>query len=344
MIYFFTGSFISFFAILEQVEYKRWFSNLFSYFFTLVLILFVSLRDGSIVGTDSAQYFENYRIKFWETELGYYYLNSIFSNNDIHYNVFLFIINSICLANLYKFIRFNSSYFLLPLLIFFSDFFLYYNFSGIRQGIALSFTCLAVNYFIKGNKAKTFLSIVLGAMFHITSLVFLIIFVIPSYKMKLKNYLRFFFAVFSASFIANFMIDNIEYLSLKFQYYSEIQQNPENIQTLYIVGILKRVLPFLGLYLVRKEFFENQRNVVLFNLYFVGFIVYLSTYLVSPDFGVRFSTYFTIMDTVIIGNVIWLERNYFKKYFLLFLYLTMAFYKIYTYSILDVYDYIYFVK
>ena len=339
MAYFFIGLLMFLFTSLEQLKYNKVFSRIFLGIFTFILILFVGLRDGTSVGTDSPAYYANYLYKFWDVEYGYKFLNEFFSTNDINYNIFLIFINTISLFNISKFIKYNSPYFLIPLFIYFSDFFLYYNFSGIRQAIALSFTALSVNYTLQDKKIKAFFLIVFGAFFHITALIFLVSLIIPNKRMTSKNYIKFLLIILIGTLVSNYLIENIEYLRYKFMYYSEWQEKSDNIFTSYIIGALKRLIILGGVFAVRKTFFKVDRNTFLFNIYLVGFIIYLATYLISPDFGVRFSTYFTVMDCVIVGNILFLAKKSSTKFIWYFIFVIMAMYKISTYSQLPSYQY-----
>lgn len=110
------------------------------------MLLLVSLRDK--VGTDWDAYYEFYRDTTDRIEIGYAFLNNLFSNLALPYNFFLFIINGFSLTLMFFFMKRNSIFLSIGLLIFFSDLFLYYNFSGIRQAIALSITCFSINFAI----------------------------------------------------------------------------------------------------------------------------------------------------------------------------------------------------
>lgn len=338
MEYFFLAILFWIFTILEQMKYNRGVSKIFLGIFSIIMILFVGLRDGSIVGTDSPAYYTNYLYKYWDVEYGYKYLNMIFSENGIHYNIFLLFINGISIYNISKFIKYNSPYFLLSLFVYFSDFFLYYNFSGIRQAIALSFTALSINYIVQDKKVKAFFLIVLGGFFHITALIFLLSLVVPKKIMAFKSYIKFIAILLIGSVVVNFVIENVEYIAAKFKFYSELQEQSDNIQTVYIIGLLKRSIVFWGIFLVRKTFFERN-NAFLFNIYLIGFIIYIATYLISPDFGVRFSTYFTIVDCILVASILKASSTSAKRIGLFLLFLSMIIYKVYTYTIVEAYEY-----
>jgi len=340
VIYLVVGIFMMLFAYVEILKYNKWFSNLFLIFFSIIMILFVGLRDGCTVGTDSPAYCFNYIAGFWSTEFGYEFLNTFFSK-VLHadYTVFLLFINSLSLILIAKFIKLNSYFYLFPLLIYFSDFFLYYNFSGIRQAIALSFTCISLYYAINLNYKKFFFLIICASLFHITAIVFAMAIFIPRNKLKLKDYVRFIILSVLAFLGIGFLIENIEYLNKKFIFYSEIQEVESNIYVAYVVGLLKRfIIIFLAL-IFRKSLFNNDKFIYFFNLYLLGFIIYTSTYLISADFGVRFGSYYLVLDTILVGNMLYLSKKLHQKVFITVVYSIVVIYKIYTYTGLESYQY-----
>ena len=149
MIYLIGCIFISLITCIDLLLNSKSFSRLISLFILFLLLLLVSLRNG--VGTDWDAYSSFYKETTDRTEFGYAFVNNLFSNLGFPYYLFLFIINGFSLLLIYLFLRRNSALLTIGLLIYFSDLFLYYNLSGIRQGIAISITCFSINYAIKRN-------------------------------------------------------------------------------------------------------------------------------------------------------------------------------------------------
>lgn len=328
------------FAYMEIIKYNKWFSTLFLIFFSIVMILFVGLRDGCSVGTDSPAYCYNYLVGYWNVEFGYMFLNTLFSQVlNVNYTIFLLFINSLSLILIARFIKLNSYVYLFPLLIYFSDFFLYYNFSGVRQAIALSFTCISLYHAMHLNYKKFFFFVICASLFHITAIVFAFAIFIPKNKLKLKDYVKFIGLSILVFLGIGYLIENVEYLNKKFIFYSEIQEVEDNIYAAYIVGILKRSIVILLALIFRKAFFNNDRFVYFFNLYLLGFIIFVSTYLISADFGVRFGSYYLILDTLLVGNMLYLSKKLHQKIVIIFIYSIVIIYKIYTYTILEPYQY-----
>jgi hypothetical protein len=118
--YFIVGFILVLFCLQGLIDKSQLYKNITLIVGCVIMLLFVSLRDGSIVGTDSPAYFDNYKYNFWTTEFGYKYLNLIFSEYlQVNYTVFLFFINGISLFLMYHFIQKNTGYKIIALLIFF---------------------------------------------------------------------------------------------------------------------------------------------------------------------------------------------------------------------------------
>ena len=305
----------------------------------IFLVLFVGLRDGSVVGTDSPAYYLFYKDIYPDVEVGYKYINAFFASQGFKYNVFLIFINALALNNLRKFIQNNSYYIILPLFIYYSDFFFYYNFSGIRQAIAMSFTALSISYIFQGKKLLPIILILIASTFHVTSLVTLTIFFLPKDKLSVSKYVRLIALISLGILAAGYVIQAVPYLNYKFLYYSSLQEQADDILNNYYVGIVKRLFVLIAVLLIRKKFFSNPKNFFLYNIYLIGFIVYAASYLISPDFGVRFGSYFIILDCILISTYIY-EASRIENKLILFLFFSgIAMYKIYTYTLIPSFDY-----
>ena len=303
------------------------------------MLLLVGLRDGRVVGLDSPAYYEFYLEQLPSVEVGYKYLNYFFSSLGLNYNIFLLFINFIILFNISKFIRLNSYYLILPLFIYFSDFFFYYSFSGIRQSIAMSFTALSIYYIFENKNKLALLLILIGSLFHVTALIFIVAFFVPNARSKISKYAKFFIVLTVGAILGSYIIESIPYLNSKFMYYSSSQEQLDNTFFNYINGIVKRLIVLISVLLVFRNFFSNNKNFYLYNLYLVGFVVYVASYMISPDFGVRLGSYFIIVDCLLISRYISSANQLVNKIFLFLIFMLVAMYKIYTYTLLDVFEY-----
>lgn len=339
MIYLYLGIAFSIMSFLEIFSKDRHLKFFLFYYFVLFLILFAGLRDGTSVGTDSPAYYQFYLTKNPTVEVGYKIINDFFSSMSIDYNIFLLCLNFVLLFNISKFIKLNSSYLLFPLFIYYSDFYFYFNFSGIRQATALSFTALSIFYIFNDKKLKASLLILIASLFHVTALVFFIAFFLPKEKIDIRKYFKFLFFVGLAFLIGEYIINSVPYLSGKFLYYTTLQEQADDIVNSYFVGAVRRLFVLIGVILIYRNFFNDNKNIYLYNIYLVGFLIYLLSYLISPEFGVRLGSYFTIVDCILIARYIQFSKSFTNKVVIFIFFTLIAIYKIYTYTQIPTFEY-----
>lgn len=305
---------------------------------TVLLVLFAGLRYE--VGTDWDAYYINYKLYYWDTEWGYKYINYFFSKNlDAPFNVFLLFYNGVSLLLIAKFIKNLSGYYLIALLVFYSDLFMYYNLSGMRQAMATSLTCLALIFAVKRQMKWFLLIVITAAFFHVTSLIFIFAYFIPKKSLSLKNIVLIGCGFMVVAFVFNTFVGSVDYLSKKTEYYTEIQENAANLPMLFAVGVAKRSIVMIVYLLLYKKLKDIPNLPYLFNIYLIGFVIYSGLYMMSPDFGVRFSSYYTIIDTILVGNIIYYIKTKTIKYFVFILFCGLSLYKVSVYSAEKNYQY-----
>ncbi|MDD5151452.1 MAG: EpsG family protein [Flavobacterium sp.] len=343
MIYLVLGFILIFYSYLEAIEYNYEISRFAFALSAILLILFAGLRDGTIVGTDSPAYYTNYVSPFWETEPGYKFINFLFSSKlNANYNVFLLFLNGFSIYLMCKFVSKNSVYLVLPFLIFYSDLYLYFNISGIRQGIAMSITCFAMYYAVR-KKMKYFLFfIVCAAMFHVSSLIFIFAYFLPRKSLKFKSIIILVITFGVTIALVNFLGSQFEYLTKKLLFYSELQEKPDRIEILYLIGVSKRAIIIILSFVYRKYLFLDEKYTYLFNIYLIGFLIFVATYLISPDFGVRLSVYYTIVDCVLAGYMLSLVNTRSKRMLIVTVFSAIAIYKLLGYMTNEYYTYRFF--
>ena len=157
--------------------------------------------------------------------------------------------------------------------------------------------------------------------------------------MELTKYLKFLVIIISSIFISGYIIEAVPYLSSKFLYYSTLQVQSDNIVIEYYVGLVKRLIAAFAVLLVYKNFFAENKNFYLYNLYLIGVIIYAASYLISPDFGVRLGSYFIVLDCVLVARYIYVAKSLTNKLVLFAVFALIGLYKIYTYTLIPAYDY-----
>lgn len=338
MIYFYIFAILSLFAFLE-IFYKRLHIPIFSFSFACyIIICFTFLRDG--VGKDWNNYVDIYNhSNYIDIEVGYKYINHLFSSNKIEFNYFLLLISTSCVTLIAIALNKQVKYKIIAILVIFSDLYLYFNFSGMRQGIALAFILLSMS-FIYNKKIILFIfTILIASLFHKTALVFLFAYSVNYINLTSKNNIIILTFCMALALLFNEYI--INYISTNFNTHStnlyfSSEYNNASLSD-YITGLLKRSLPLLIIFIFKP--FDKNNNIYV-NIYIIGFIFYVFFYLLLPDIAVRISSYYIICDSIIYSLILSsvnLNRN---RKFLIFSLILIAYgYKVYTYSLLPSFFY-----
>ena len=324
-------------SIVGMIEHQR---KIF-YIISLILILIAGFRDR--VGTDWNSYYNFYIYGATNIELGYATLNDFFSSQGFSFNFFLLVINALSVFLISRGALRLSAIPAISLMIYFSDLYLYFNFSGMRQALALSFSIYSLTFsFGKKRNIYLFLSVIFCAVsFHISSIVFVLAYFVPQRKFNKKEiiFLLIGFTFFSSLvFFASSFLTGL--FASKAEYYLEIEEQSSDIKTLFIVGFLRRLIPLIVLFVFsRKYIFKDSTSIYLFNLYLIGLGIYLTTFLISPDIGVRLSVYFTVLEMFLLANLVFFAERIQIKVILLIIIFSLCSYKISTYFKYPAYEY-----
>jgi len=326
------------FAYLECIEYSKLSSNLYAIIIAIVMVLFAGLRDH--VGTDWIAYKEAYFFKNWEVEIGYSSLNDMFSAANLPYNIFLLFLNLISIFLYYSTLKKYVPFFVISLLIFFSDYYMYYNLSGIRQAVAISFVVYSIRFLSDKSFVKFLFVILIASMFHVTSFIFIGAYFIPFRRANRREIFLALTFFFSISFLIFAILELVSGdLAYKAKFYLEVQENAPNLKHLFLVGAVKRAIILIMVWFFGKKLWENRVSFFFLNTYLIGFGLYLSTYLLSPDIGVRFSSYFIIFEIFLAGQLLMVNSKLTTRLLITSVFCIVSFYKVYTYSVLDTYQY-----
>lgn len=338
MIYLIICFFIILVSYLELIQASRVSGILYGVFITLVMLTLVAIRYK--VGTDWPAYYDFYVYGADNTELGYHFINNLFADFNIHYNVFLLFINTISLLLIFFSLKKHAIYLGFPLLLFFCELFLYFNFSGIRQGLAISFTMFSVRYILNRSFLKFLMLVIIAACFHITAVIFVIAYFIPLRKLSKKECIIMVtsFIVFSTAIFSVLNIFSGD-LAQKAKFYLELQEQEDNIRGLFLIGAIKRSIIVGLVFIFGKQLIKSKNCIYFFNIYLIGLGMYLSTYLISPDIGVRLSSYFLIFDLFIAGNLFYYNKKLEVRLFIALIFSLVSIYKITTYMALETFNY-----
>jgi hypothetical protein len=313
----------------------------------IVLVMIAGLRNE--VGDDWYSYinFYNDHEQSKRVEIGYRLINNIFSNIGTPYSIFLILINSLSIYFILKFIYLNSKFIQIAILIYFYEIYFYYNLSGIRQAIAISLICFGFRYALKKELLKYAIIVILAATFHKSALVSFLIFFIPRNKINLYylflSYKLYLLIIVIA--LMYYMYPDLLSLASKgsfFQnilYYTAQNYKSDMIYQAYFIGIMKRLIPVFIYIFYKKYLPRNSLVNYFFNIYIFGLLIFIMTYMISPDIGTRLSVYFTIFEILLIGNLVYFVPDYRKKIVILSIYLFIVTYKLNDYIHRDSYLY-----
>ncbi len=341
MIYLILGAFFIYLSYIE-IFYRRMQNSKFS-FIIILMILFMISSMRYEVGTDWSNYLSFYTNDDSVREgleVGYRILNNLFSYLELHYNIFLAGISFVTLFFIYQ-IGISLKYKSIVLFMYFSELFLYYNFSGMRQGIAIAITLYSIKFIINKDFKFFVILVLFASLFHITALSFLIAYFIYHLEVTKINAVLFAFFLLLAALVLNELID---YLLMytdnkKIQYYFLLAGVQEDNTMHFIVGFIKRsIILIIFIFLPKKE--KNRYNLLaLIKVYFIGFIIYILFYSISEDVATRVGSYFLIFDLLIISTFFQLHIHVYKKLVIFIVISCMYMYKLYGYSQMIAYQY-----
>ena len=338
MIYIVVGLIIILFAYLEAFDRSKKNSRIVFPVLCFVLVFFAGLRYG--VGTDWLAYYNFYLETTDRVEIGYAFLNNTFSEFSIHYNIFLLFTNSISIFLIAKFIRNQSPFYILGLRMFYSNLFLYYNFSGMRQALAISITCFRYSYALDKKFIKFLLLVVLASTFHASASVFILIYFLPREKISFLYGIFVLSGFFVFYQFLNLISDFITlYTANNANYYINVIEKSDSLLTLFLIGITVRLVILIVVFAFRKKVFAIKNFRYIFNIYLFGLLIYLSTYMISPDIGVRVSSYFLIFDIIIAGNIIGVVYKATNRVLIVTVFSLLALYRLIGYSKSEGYNY-----
>lgn len=157
-------------------------------FVTIALILISGLRSWK-VGVDTRSYVEAFRLAptlssatiskiFLEREALYYFFQSFIKTITNNYTVFLMIIAIFFCCVIAKLVYTYSKNPMLSYLMFLSMGYFYFSMAGLRQTIAMGFLILAFMAICEKKYVKGLLFILIASGFHISSLAFLIVYLL----------------------------------------------------------------------------------------------------------------------------------------------------------------------
>lgn len=298
-----------------------------------ILAIFSSIRSY-FVGSDSINYTADFRnqldINYFyfrpEVEYGYQilkYIILLFTKNYF----WLFFISSIivlfCYLSFFK--KYSKDYFLSVFIFITFGFYTFY-FNGLRQGIAMAISILAIPFLFKDKFLKFFLIILIASLFHKTALIMVLFYFIINLKVKMEYKI---IIVFLGSLgLSSFVIEYLALVNNKYESYAEVSEKSGGYLTLlfyFLIGI------FIYIYMKKYRITSIEFN-KLAQLYFCGvaFLIPVAMLGAAASGPQRFLFYFVWTVTLLLPYIFYTIKI--KYMYVLFIFLSIIYFYLTTSS------------
>lgn len=316
--YLFFFLFVLFFSFYASHN-KTW-GNILSLSVIFIIAIFAGIRFN--VGAD----FQNYEIIFEQIgsyadttfviEPGFFLLNFCIAQIGGNFSLLLLVCACFSIFLAYRSIQYFCSpqnNWIAFIAIISSTYYLVYIFSGIRQGIAMSFFLYSLRYMVEKKVVKYFLCIGCGMLFHYSILVVLPFFLICRYKLKLGWSICFIILAFIAMQIGvtNYLFKIIvSFFPGHYGAYAEIYNSFANTQT--SLGVYLRVVSWILILCIAYRNIEDDKDIILYNLFVYGILLYLC--FLSVDILIRLADYFLTVIILILPQTFYSLKICFNRY------------------------------
>lgn len=312
---------------------------IFLSFFNIILI---SGLRGPTVGVDNYEYSEWFRLLNIENGLmeaistniidyepGFVLINYFIKTVNLNYNYALILYSILIWSPIFIFFK-HLKDFHFAIFSFLTLGFLFFAFNGQRQAIAQGFIFLGVYFLIDKKKYHFLLSIISATMFHFSAILLLSIFFINKIS-KLPVYIWFVGIIGSLIIPLSLLFGIIEKIAELFPYYGSYIENDNFKQANSIsAGVLYQVLFELIVLYFYKNFAKTKLEILFFNLFFIGAIMYNMFY--GNLFLNRIVVYFLFFQPFVISII--LSKLNFQKKYLEILSILLALFALFVYKIL----------
>ncbi len=236
-----------------------------------------------------------------------------------------------------KYLKQNSVYFFVSLMLFFSNIFLRYDMGIMRQGLALAITLYSIKYAEKREFAKFIFFVFFAALFHSSAFMFLVVYFVVDKKFSLTTYfsLTVLSAIVGLTNIWKYLLKLISYLPIPMmEKYINHYMSGKYIDVTISFSDAKTALLLLifVIYLSKcndSSFKAKYRALV--NIYFLGTCVSYAfkSFLTLSDRG---ADYFCIVEILLLPAILKQMNSKGIRTILMVLICAYAFRNVYYYS------------
>lgn len=291
------------------------------------LSLFGSLRSDS-VGSDSKNYTRDFvnkiNIEYFEfrsdNEMGFQFFHYIILALTKNY-FWLFLIFSLLISYCYLsfFKKYSKDYFLSVFIFITFGFYTFY-FNGLRQGIAMAITVLAIPFLVEKKFLNFSIIIGLASLFHKSALILILFYFIVNLKIKIEYKML---AVFLGSLVLSRVI--VQYfanLNEKYETYAQVSEKAGGYLTLGFYFLIGCII-YIYIKNIKNEsrYFMKLSEFYLYGVIFLIPVAMLGTNASGPQ---RLLFYFVWVVSLLIPIIINKINN--KFIYFIFIFLALIYY------------------
>ena len=315
--------------ILENGTLKKKNTKLFSLVISTILISVLGLRNIT-VGIDTLGYYESFvRISYLSIndlfddvyyEYGYRILQFSVAILFKEYQILLIFVAIIYIGAVSMHIYNHSKNSTFSYILFILYGFYTFAFSATRQALAIAIILIAYEFIVRNKTTKVFISIVIAASFHITSLIFIFSFLIS--KIKLNKYTIIMITTFTL-IIIYFKEQIFTFLNGLSRIEYSLMDTGGNLLFLFMIMSVA-----LGIFIKKRFIDPNKNNRTLFYMMCLGIIIMPIT--TFHPVIMRLFYYFFIFLITYIPNMLYSIKNPIIRLFAYFFYTSVGIYFFYT--------------
>lgn len=281
----------------------------------VILLVLVAALRGSEVGTDTQNYMKDYfRVKNLTYEAviamhsnnhGYYLLSKVFADMGFSVQIWFGFVELLFVGVVTKLILRFSKDVALSYIMFLGLEYYAFSLAGLKQTLSMVFVLAAFLYLYESKYIRFFVCMIIGAFFHVTCLVFLLVIGVSMLK---RSKILYFILTVTFAVCAVFYSEILHWIMELWgneQYSGYLEEASEYSPTVLIVQLLVLLASFIY-YRQYSKRDEKEAN-MLYGLTFLGAIMQVFAFEVASAF--RLSLYFSIFGILLMPNCICLEKN-----------------------------------
>lgn len=303
---------------------------------TVFLFLFGGLRKG-IGGYDYYVYEYFYSLPKNQNpygyEIGFVKLRNFCHILGLNYNGFLMILSFIFIFILYYLFIEYSEQPTLCLLIYFSLFYFWQNFTILRNFIAIILFWIGIKYILEDNFIKYIIFCIVAFLFHKSAII-----IFPMYfLLKLKPKKKIIILSFLGAGVLTLFSSLIFYiksdlfgLTERMLRYSNIKESGNIVE--YLEILILNIILYKVIFKEKKITLE-KKDIIFFNMSFFSLIIF--TIFFRYAIVLRFLEYFRLEIVIVIPYLIFKIKNENYRYLTVFILILYLFYRLYN----GIYDY-----